>query len=170
DDSVLGTVEAYDPATNSWSTKAAMPSARWGLAATIGPDGKIYAIGGVEPLGLAGKIVGTVEAYAPSTNSWGALTPLTVSVKLAHGRIKAGQKQTVSVMTAPNVRVTVVVKFPDGSRKTRTGTANSEGKFTWSFKQPPGRAQSHNLSAKVTVTVKRGDELPKSASKQYRIA
>jgi len=74
------------------------------------------------------------------------------------------------VVTAPNVRVTVVVKFPDGSKKTHTGTANSKGKFTWSFKQPPGTAKGHNHLAKVTVTVKRGNEPSKSASKQYKIA
>src|SRR6185295_5078014 len=37
----LSTVEAYDPATNHWSTKAALPTARSGLAATA-VNGIIY--------------------------------------------------------------------------------------------------------------------------------
>jgi hypothetical protein len=71
--------------------------------------------------------------------------------------------------TAPNVSVTIVVKFPNGSKKTKTGTADSKGSFTWSFKQPPGKTKGKNHSAKVTVTVKRGSEPSKSASKQYKI-
>jgi hypothetical protein len=41
----LATNEEYDPATNSWATRLAMPTARRQLdGAAIG--GKIYAIGG----------------------------------------------------------------------------------------------------------------------------
>jgi hypothetical protein len=38
-------VEAYDPATDSWSTYAPMPTARHGLGA-IAVDGRIYVIAG----------------------------------------------------------------------------------------------------------------------------
>jgi N-acetylneuraminic acid mutarotase len=64
---ILNTVEAYNPVTNSWSTKAAMPTARTALAASAGTDGTIYAIGGVNS---AQQPVNTVEAYNPATNSW----------------------------------------------------------------------------------------------------
>src|SRR5437660_1625792 len=40
------TVESYNPATNSWSTVAPMPTARELLAAAAGADGRIYAIAG----------------------------------------------------------------------------------------------------------------------------
>jgi WD40 repeat protein len=43
-----------------------MPTARGGLAAVTGPDGRIYAIGGNAP----GKSLNTVEAYDPTTNTW----------------------------------------------------------------------------------------------------
>jgi len=132
---IVGTVEAYDPTTNSWTTKASMPTARYFLAAATGPDGKIYTIGGLDSgsasVGtIAGQGVGTstVEAYDSTTNSWSAApAPLTVSVKLTHGSIKAGQKQTVTVVTAPNVSVTIVVRFPNGSKKTKTAKAASPG-------------------------------------------
>lgn len=59
-------VESYDPSTNTWSTKAPMPTPRFGLAAAVGADGRIYAIGGY----TYGGITDTVEIYDPSTDSW----------------------------------------------------------------------------------------------------
>jgi hypothetical protein len=44
--SVLGLVEAYDPATQSWTRVASLPTPRFALAAAAGSDGKIYAVGG----------------------------------------------------------------------------------------------------------------------------
>ena len=39
---------AYDPRTNTWSTLASMSTPRGSLAAATGPDGRIYAVGGVQ--------------------------------------------------------------------------------------------------------------------------
>jgi N-acetylneuraminic acid mutarotase len=73
DSKTAGTLEAYDPATNSWSTKRSMPTARYFLAAATGPDGKIYAVGGSsDPI----SILATVEAYDPATDSWSAQAPM----------------------------------------------------------------------------------------------
>src|SRR2546423_12290840 len=47
----LNDVEEYDPASNTWTTKAPMPTARYGLAAAEA-GGKIYAIGGDSSSGL----------------------------------------------------------------------------------------------------------------------
>ena len=63
----LATVEAFDPATNAWTTKASLLTARAGLAAVTGPDGLIYAIGGQNS--TAGPL-DTVEVYNPATNAW----------------------------------------------------------------------------------------------------
>ena len=57
-------VEAYDPVTDTWTRKADMPTARWGLA-TSAVNGKIYAIGG-----NSGGAIGTVEEYNPATDTW----------------------------------------------------------------------------------------------------
>ena len=53
-------LEAYDPATNTWTTKASMPTARVyvGVAAI---NGILYAMGGEEATGMTS----TVEAYQP---------------------------------------------------------------------------------------------------------
>jgi N-acetylneuraminic acid mutarotase len=61
----LSVLEAYDPATDTWQRKADMPTARNSLAVVTGPDGKIYAIGGVQT-----PVYSTVEAYDPATDTW----------------------------------------------------------------------------------------------------
>ena len=66
---VLSTVEAYAPVTDTWTPKADMPTARDSLS-TIAIGGKIYAIGGVpDPRRLT--VLSTVEVYDPTTDSWG---------------------------------------------------------------------------------------------------
>jgi N-acetylneuraminic acid mutarotase len=61
---VLSTVEAYDPATDTWTTKTDMPTART-LSAIAVVDGVIYVIGG-----SANAVLPTVEAYDPATDEW----------------------------------------------------------------------------------------------------
>jgi N-acetylneuraminic acid mutarotase len=60
-------VEAYDPATDTWTTKAPMPTARMFLAAGV-VNGKIYAIGGA--IAAGGSTLSTVEEYDPLTDTW----------------------------------------------------------------------------------------------------
>lgn len=52
-------------ATGTWTTVAPMPTARYGLAAATGSDGRIYAIGGV-----SNPILDAAEAYIVGTDSW----------------------------------------------------------------------------------------------------
>ena len=42
----LRTVDSYCPRTRTWSRTSRLPVASLGLAAAMGPDGRIYAIGG----------------------------------------------------------------------------------------------------------------------------
>ena len=67
----VATVYAYDPATDAWSEREPMPTARGALSVTV-HDGKLYAIGGYE--GRANSAA--VEAYDPVRNSWSARAPL----------------------------------------------------------------------------------------------
>lgn len=69
--SPVATVYAYDPATDVWSERAPMPTARGALAVTA-YDGKLYAIGGYE--GKSNSAA--VEVYDPVENSWRSLAPL----------------------------------------------------------------------------------------------
>lgn len=88
---VLNTVEAYTSSSNSWSTVASMPTARYGLAAVAGADDRIYAIGGYN----GNTFLHTVEAYTPSSNSWSAVASMPTArfslaaVAGADGRIYA---------------------------------------------------------------------------------
>ena len=61
----IPTVEEYDPATNTWTKKADMPTPRSALDTSV-VDGKIYAIGG----GGNGDVLSTVEEYDPRTDTW----------------------------------------------------------------------------------------------------
>jgi N-acetylneuraminic acid mutarotase len=67
-------VEAYDPATDTWTTKAPMPTPRWMLGATV-VDGVIYAVGGQVPGDPSQAPLSTVEAYDPATDTWSAKAP-----------------------------------------------------------------------------------------------
>ncbi|MEK7475414.1 MAG: kelch repeat-containing protein [Candidatus Coatesbacteria bacterium] len=69
DAAVLGTVEAYDPASNTWTTKASMPTARVRLV-TEAVGGKLYAIGGGTVSSETPPYTTVVEAYDPATNTW----------------------------------------------------------------------------------------------------
>ena len=63
-----GINEVYDPATDSWETKAPMPTPRGQMTAST-VNGKIYVIGGiVDPLN--GRISNLNEVYDPATDTW----------------------------------------------------------------------------------------------------
>jgi N-acetylneuraminic acid mutarotase len=74
---IVGTVEAYDPSTDSWSEKAPMPTARDDLAVEV-VNGILYAIGGHTPTSLTDA----VEAYDPSTNSWSSRASMPAAAQL----------------------------------------------------------------------------------------
>jgi len=79
---VLQTVEIYSPVSNSWSAGAPMPTARASLAAGVGADGRIYAIGG-ENESL--QSLNVVEAYDPASNSWSPAPPMPTARSLLAG-------------------------------------------------------------------------------------
>jgi N-acetylneuraminic acid mutarotase len=69
-------MDAYDPASNTWSPRAPLRTPRGLFAAAAGPDGRIYVMGGFlmgpgsteDPTGLT-----SVEVYTPATNSWATI-------------------------------------------------------------------------------------------------
>jgi N-acetylneuraminic acid mutarotase len=75
---VLATVEAYHPASDTWTSLADMPTARWGAAAAT-LDGRLYVIGGGEPDpngSMGDRTMRTVEVYSPKTDTWQQAAPL----------------------------------------------------------------------------------------------
>jgi len=68
---VIGTVEEYDPETNTWRTRSPMPTPRNHTAAGV-VNGKIYVIGGRIGAAFiaASSNLANVEAYDPATDKW----------------------------------------------------------------------------------------------------
>ena len=66
-----GAVQVYNATTNTWTTKASMPTAR-GSAAAVVNAGMIYVIGGN---GSTARL-NTVEKYNPATDTWSTEAPL----------------------------------------------------------------------------------------------
>jgi len=69
----LATVEEYDPATNTWATRAPMPTPRSVLGVVAAANGKLYAIGGQTTGSI---ILATVEEYDPTTDTWATKAPM----------------------------------------------------------------------------------------------
>jgi N-acetylneuraminic acid mutarotase len=74
----FSTVEEYDPATDTWTTKADMPTARGFHSANV-IDDKIYIIGGSHASAPSGNLVRTVEVYDPATDTWAQKRDMPVS-------------------------------------------------------------------------------------------
>ncbi|MEU9146531.1 kelch repeat-containing protein [Streptomyces sp. NPDC048349] len=81
--SILDTVEAYSPATNTWHTAAPLGSPRVALGATAGPCPKgdrgpkqscVYAIAGFTD--FTDIATGSAEVLNPAVNTWSALPAL----------------------------------------------------------------------------------------------
>jgi len=67
----VATVYAYDPATDTWTQRAPMPSPRGALSVTE-HQGKLYAIGGYDRKANSAA----VEVYDPERNTWASRAPL----------------------------------------------------------------------------------------------
>ncbi|MEM2108186.1 MAG: kelch repeat-containing protein [Candidatus Bathyarchaeia archaeon] len=76
-----GANEVYDPATDTWETKTAMPTPRADLEAFV-VDGKIYLIGGKAYWGTEPFYheLNVTEVYDPETDTWIAATSMPIPV------------------------------------------------------------------------------------------
>ncbi len=76
--SAIGITEEYDPASNTWHTKAPLANPRMNHTATTLSDatngGKVLACGGH---GTGGAVRADCELYDPSANSWAAAVAMT---------------------------------------------------------------------------------------------
>jgi N-acetylneuraminic acid mutarotase len=64
------THEVYDPATDSWTSAAPLPTGRSGIGAAV-LDGRIHVLGGE-----ASHTFAENEAYDPTTDAWDEFAPL----------------------------------------------------------------------------------------------
>jgi N-acetylneuraminic acid mutarotase len=85
-------VRVYDPARDSWAEAAPIPTPRTEPGVAVGPDGRIYVVGG----GDRDSRYDVVEAYDPRKDAWARLKPLptprqglaAVAAKGADGRVR----------------------------------------------------------------------------------
>jgi subtilisin family serine protease len=73
---VLASVEEYNPATNAWTGKAAMPAPRQDGNGATNINGLLYVPGGRN---ASGTLTKTLYAYNPSTNAWSSRAALPVA-------------------------------------------------------------------------------------------
>jgi len=70
------TVQAFNPSTNTWQIKSPMPTGRWAADGALGPDGKIYIVGGGFPGEPDYGVYNTLEVYDPATDTWESKSPM----------------------------------------------------------------------------------------------
>ena len=121
----LSKVNAYDPMTDTWSTKAPMPTQRSWLGAGV-VNGILYAVGGSWPL-----IFGLVEAYNPKTNTWATMTSMPRSVE---AYVAADDESGLLYALTP-------VEYPQNFVDFRN---------IWSYKPPEALWSSSNASIATT--------------------
>lgn len=89
-------VQIYDPATGTWSMSgngpdapAPLPEPRTRLGKAVAIDGKLWMFGGLRPDSDAAQVVGGVEVYDPTSNSWSSTgelpTPRFGALPVAYG-------------------------------------------------------------------------------------
>ena len=83
----LATVEAYDPAANTWTTLPELPEARSDFGVAFA-DGRLVAVGGVS----GGQVLKSVAALDLATQSWTGLPDMDTA---RHGMAVAGVGKTV---------------------------------------------------------------------------
>ncbi|HEV8599827.1 MAG TPA: kelch repeat-containing protein, partial [Gemmatimonadales bacterium] len=128
-----GTVEAYDPATNTWTAKAPMPTPRSQLAVGV-VNGILYALGGFPAGGGAfNTALNTVEAYDPITNSWTTKSPLPTSrASLSVGAVN-GILYGVGGESGGSVTVNVVEAYSPSTNLWTTKTPMLGGSRAFGF-------------------------------------
>jgi RNA polymerase sigma factor (sigma-70 family) len=89
DNTILSTFQAYDPATNEYTERTDMPTARCYLSTSV-VDGKIYAIGGWS----GATTQSAVEEYDPARDTWTKKANMptarrVLSTSVANGKIYA---------------------------------------------------------------------------------
>jgi N-acetylneuraminic acid mutarotase len=72
----LNSNEMYDPISDTWTTKAPMPSNRSGLAATASADGNIYVFGGEDAITATDTTFDNNEKYDPHKDKWTSEAPM----------------------------------------------------------------------------------------------
>lgn len=130
-DGYLDVVEEYDPSTDSWATKTAMPvPIAFGASATDGTH--IYIIGGSTDGGAARD---TVYRYTPSTDTWTTMAPMPTAryflmAEYYNGKIYAVGGQTTALLKVSALEEYDVLSDAWASLTSHPGAGNILGTLT----------------------------------------
>src|SRR5262249_40253829 len=98
-------VDSYDPATDTWTARAAVPTERTDPAYGV-MGGKIYVAGGVS---ADRTLLGTREAYDPATDSWTSLKRMPSALEGASGAVVGGKLYVLGGSTASSQSSTLTI-------------------------------------------------------------
>lgn len=93
--------------------------------------------------------VATNTPTATATATTPPQVPLSISV--SKGTVKDGQRQTVSITSAPNTVVHLRVNYPNGDHQSHSVTTDASGKATYSFKQGSSKMTHNKFTANVVA-------------------
>jgi hypothetical protein len=118
----ISLVEEYNPASNTWTTKANMPTARKALS-TSAAGGKIYAIGGTT--GEQTANFSAVEVYSPAADFWIRIADMPTARSILSASAVNGKVYAIggSLQGYPWVHCSTVEVYDPGV----TGAAGSIG-------------------------------------------
>jgi N-acetylneuraminic acid mutarotase len=100
---VTGALDLYNPATNTWTTKAPLPTPRFGATARA-INQKLYVVGGVDPALPQGE-TDVLEVYDPASNTWTTRAPMPTARTDAAAGVLGGLLYVVGGLGAPQPHV-----------------------------------------------------------------
>lgn len=127
-------VEAYDIASNTWSTVSLMPTSREGAAYAV-LNGKIYAAGGHI---AGGGATDSVDVFDPATNTWSSATPMSMPRAQFALVATGGLLYAIGGETGAN-----------GAPLTNTVEAYDPATDTWTPRAPMGAARKFHVAGAV---------------------
>ena len=108
---VLSTVEVYDPARDTWTKKADMPTARVMLSTEVVND-DIYAMGGALSFVNA---LSTVEVYDSATDTWTKKSDMPTARRALSASVVNGKVYAIGGSSAANIPLATVEEYtPEG--------------------------------------------------------
>lgn len=139
------TVEAYDPSTDTWISRSAMPTARFSTAAGA-INGLIYVAGGAKTIGSLGtQGFATLEVYDPNTDTWLTKSPLPAPRSGAAAGVIDGNLYVAGGVIPDGETSTVLIYHPQSDA------------WTFSVSLPKNRAFAAGVVVDQTLYVLGGD-------------